>query len=131
MRHELWPSDDPGEHAREIAAFFEGRVRHSEVLLAVDESGRAIGFAELDIRPYAEGCYSGRVGYLEGWFVDELFRRSGVGRALVRAAEDWARTQACTEFASDTDLQNDGSAAAHRALGFAEVDRIICFRKNL
>ena len=31
----------------------------------------------------------------------------------------------------DTELMNDRSAAAHRALGFAEVERIVCFRKSL
>jgi aminoglycoside 6'-N-acetyltransferase I len=49
----------------------------------------------------------------------------------VAAAEDWARGQGCTEFASDTLLDNDVSSAAHRALGFEEVECIRCFRKTL
>jgi aminoglycoside 6'-N-acetyltransferase I len=100
-------------------------------LLAFDDSGRAVGFAELSIRPYAEGCYSGRVAYLEGWFVEPAFRGRGLGAALVKAAEDWGRAQGCTELASDTEIANASSAAAHRALGFEEVERIICFRKAL
>jgi hypothetical protein len=37
MRQSLWPSS-PGEHAAEIASFFEGKRRNSaEVLLAFDE----------------------------------------------------------------------------------------------
>jgi len=130
MRAELWPAD-PGEHAREIAVFFSRQLRHEEALIALDDQGRSIGFVELSIRPYAEGCYSGRVGYLEGWFVKPPSRRRGIGRALVRAAEDWARAQGCIEFASDTELGNASSAAAHLALGFSEVERIICFRKPL
>jgi aminoglycoside 6'-N-acetyltransferase I len=49
----------------------------------------------------------------------------------VKAAEEWARVQGCTELASDTEIGNDVSAAAHERLGFAEVNRIICFRKAL
>ena len=53
------------------------------------------------------------------------------GRALVAAAEEWAREQGCTEFASDPLLENESSAAAHRALGFQETVQIRCFRKQL
>jgi aminoglycoside 6'-N-acetyltransferase I len=131
MRQALWPSE-PGEHAEEIASFFAGDRRDpAEVLLAIDGSGRAIGFAEVSIRQYAEGCDSDRVAYLEGWFVEEAQRRKRVGAALVAAVEAWGRAQGCTELASDTEIDNTGSAAAHRALGFSEVERIVCFRKDL
>lgn len=131
MRQTLWQSPE-GEHAAEIAEFFAATLREpQEVLVAVEDSGRLVGFAELSIRPYAEGCYSGRVAYLEGWFVEEAERGKGVGAALVNAAEDWGRAQRCTEFASDTEIDNAVSIAAHHALGFVEVERIVCFRKDL
>jgi aminoglycoside 6'-N-acetyltransferase I len=131
MRQSLWPSS-PREHAAEIASFFEGRRTHPvEVLLAVDELGQPLGFVELSIRNYAEGCSSDRVAYLEGWYVEPFARRQGVGAALMKVAEEWGRAQGCTEFASDTDLGNHVSEAAHRALGFAETGRIICFQKGL
>ena len=131
MRQQLWPSP-AGEHAAEIELFFSGERRDpAEVLIAIGESGRAVGFAELSIRPYAEGCYSGRVAYLEGWFVEGSHQGKGFGGALVKAAEEWARSQGCTEFASDTEIGNAVSAAAHERLGFEEVNRIICFRKVL
>lgn len=131
MRQALWPAP-PGEHAKEIASFFEGHRRNpAEVLIALADSGQVAGFAELSIRPYAEGCYSGRVAYLEGWFVEVSARGKGFGAALVRASEEWGRQQGCTELASDAEIDNAGSAAAHRALGFVEVERIICFRKAL
>lgn len=131
MREALWPSD-PGEHAREIEKFFTGALHEPlAVLLAFDESGNALGFAELSIRNYAEGCATNRVAYLEGWHVEPHARRRGVGRALVQAAEDWGRAQGCSEFGSDAVIDNDVSAAAHRALGFDEVERIRCFRKDL
>src|SRR5439155_36668 len=94
-----------------------GRDDAAEVIIACDDSGEPIGFAELSIRPYAEGCHSGRVAYLEGWFVEPAARRKGVGAALLKAAEDWGRASGCTELASDAEIGNDESVSAHRALG--------------
>jgi aminoglycoside 6'-N-acetyltransferase I len=131
MRQALWPSE-PGEHAHEIAALVGGhRPNREETLIAFDDSGRALGFVELAIRSFAEGCYAGPAAYLEGWFVEESVRRTGVGAALVKASEDWARAQGCTELASDAEPDNHGSLAAHKALGFEEVGRAVCFRKSL
>ncbi len=131
MRQRLWPTDDD-EHARAIAAFFAGDQRDpAEVFLAFEAQGRAIGFAEVSIRPYAEGCHSGRVAYLEGWFVEPAYRRRGVGAALVAAVEEWGREQGCPELASDAEIENSGSIAAHQSLRFTEVARVVCFRKLL
>jgi aminoglycoside 6'-N-acetyltransferase I len=131
MRQTLWPSPLV-EHAGEIELFFGGDKRNpAEVLIACSVSGEAIGFAELSIRSYAEDCYSDRVAYLEGWFVEANHRGKGVGRSLMDAAEEWGRAQGCTEFASDAEIDNEASAAAHRALGFSETVRIVCFRKEL
>ena len=100
-------------------------------VLVADDYGELLGFAELNIRPYAEGCNTDRVGFLEGWYVMPEARRRGIGRALVVAAEAWARSQGCTEFASNTLAENDLSRVAHHALGFEEVEVVRCFRKDL
>ena len=132
MRCALWPEGTDTEHRDEITRFFAGQLRMPlAVLVAVGGSGAAVGFAELSIRPYAEDCVTDRVAYLEGWYVEPNARRQGVGRALVAAAERWAHAQGCQEFASDALIDNEASAAAHRALGFAETVQIRCFRKLL
>src|SRR5215210_928420 len=129
MRRALWPDEEVVE---DVEQFFEGKLDMPlEVLVAVDGFGELIGFAELSIRRYAEGCITDRVAFLEGWYVVEQHRRQGVGAALVAAAEAWARKQGCTEFGSDALLDNEISAAAHKALGFEEVERIRCFKKTL
>ena len=40
-------------------------------------------------------------------------------------------TKGCSEFASDCELDNEESLQLHRALGFEEANRIICFKKGL
>jgi len=101
--------------------------------VAVEPDARAtlLGFAELARRAYAEGCETSPVGFLEGWFVVAERRRQGIGRALVSAAEAWARALGCREFASDALAENTVSARAHRSLGFEEVAVMRCFRKPL
>ena len=132
MREALWPDETRQAHDEEITRFFAGELRMPlAVLVAVDDGGAPVGFVELSIRAYAEDCRTDRVAYLEGWYVDPDHRRRGVGRALVRAAEDWGRRQGCTEFGSDAVLDNEISAVAHQALGFVETVRIRCFRKDL
>lgn len=132
LRYALWPEGSAAEHREEIERFFSGDAREPVmVLLAEDGAGRPVGLAELSIRAHAEGCRSDRVAYLEGWFVVPEARRSGVGRALIAAAEEWGRSQGCSEFASDAQPDNEVSAAAHRALGFTEVGLVRCFRKDL
>ena len=71
------------------------------------------------------------VGYIEGWYVAESYRHQGVGKKLVAAAEDWARSHGCLEIASDTWIDNEVSQSAHEALGYEVVDRCVHYRKML
>jgi aminoglycoside 6'-N-acetyltransferase I len=71
------------------------------------------------------------VGYIEGWYVSPDKRGKGIGAALVRAAEDWARGEGCTEMASDAHADNETSRNAHRALGYAESRPVVQFHKRL
>ncbi len=101
---------------------FDSRSREGEVYL---------GFAEVGLRPYAEGCKSSPVAFLEGWFVKESARGKGIGRALIEHVERWGLEQGCTELASDTLLEWVDSQQAHSKVGFEEVERLVVFRKSL
>ena len=130
MRCALWP-DEPDSHAEEIDRFFAGARREPAEVLIACAADVPIGFVELSIRNIVDGCRTGNVGYLEGWYVVPVARRQGAGRALVASAEEWARQQGCTEFGSDASLDNHVSLLAHRALGFEETSRAQQFRKSL
>ncbi len=130
MRALLWPESAPN-HEPDIDAWFEAASPDLATLVAVRDAGGLGGFLEVGTRAYAEGCSSSPVGYIEGWWVDPDLRRAGVGAQLVAAAEAWASSRGLMEMASDAELVNEGSQAAHRALGYKEVERIVCFRKRL
>jgi aminoglycoside 6'-N-acetyltransferase I len=131
MRNALWPGK-PEDHVANIERFFAGQAREPlAVLMAFNQQGEATGFIELSIRSYVEGCVTDRVAFIEGWYVDPGARRGGVGAALVRAAETWARAQGCTELGSDAEVDNLDSANVHRAVGFEETGIVRCFLKSL
>ena len=133
MRCALWPDGTPAEHEADIRAYFENSALTpaAVVFVSTRDVGGLQGFVEVGMRPYADGCSTRPVGYLEGWYVDSDVRRQGVGRALVAAAEAWARTQGCREMASDTHLDNMVSRHAHARLGYAEIEHLVHFRKSL
>jgi aminoglycoside 6'-N-acetyltransferase I len=102
------------------------------ILVSHEENGRVTGFLEVGLRSHADGCDPMQpVGFVEGWFVHEAFRNRGIGRELMRSAENWARAQGCVEMASDSWINNERSLRAHEALGFEVVDRCVHFRKLL
>lgn len=126
---ELWPENTASELQEELQALLQ-RLDAVCFLLVID--GSAQGFAQCQLRyDYVEGTESSPVGYLEGILVKEPYRKRGCGAALLRKCEAWAREKGCTEFASDCELENEESAAFHRAVGFREANRIVCFQKKL
>ncbi len=138
MRATLWPESSASSHAKEIDAFFTGNLTGwlsgllaVAVFVAVRPAGGLCGFLEASVRPMADGCTTHPVGYVEGWYVDPDMRQKGVGRALVVAAEEWAFSQGCREMASDAQLANVISIAAHKALGFTDEAPTVRFRKWL
>lgn len=130
LRKLLWDENDDADHRSEMLDIL-GHPESQLVVVAETESGKLIGFLEASIRPFVEDCETDHVGYLEGWFVDPDHRRSGVGRELVRSAEHWARQKGCTEMASDAEIGNESSIAAHSSLGYEETSRLVHLRKEL
>ena len=123
----------PEESAEGLAAGMrQFRARSdADVFVAERDDGSLAGYVEVGARNYADYCETSPVGYIEAWYVDPDVRRSGYGRALLAAAEEWARAQGYSEMASDARLDNLISHAAHRRAGYDEVDRIVQFRKDL
>jgi aminoglycoside 6'-N-acetyltransferase I len=125
MRAALWPDEDVDE----LQTLLEDPTQVAFV--AERDDGRLCGFAEASVRKYANSNDESPCAFLEGWWVDADTRRSGVGRALVAAIEDWARAQGFTELGSDALLDNTLGHQAHQALGFEERERVVYFRKLL
>ena len=132
MRVALWPEQSQTELGIEVDHFLRGTK--SSLLTAVfvhaDAQDQLTGFIELFIRNVAEGC-NGATPHVEGWYVSPDWRNQGVGRALINAAEAWARSRGFNELASDTTADNELSQRVHQRLGFEITERSVHFRKPL
>jgi aminoglycoside 6'-N-acetyltransferase I len=122
LRDAFWP-ESIAAHADDLRAILAGAWGDYAVFVS-EHDGVIAGFAEVSMRPWGPA-------YLEGWYVLEEHRRNGVGSALARATEDWARAHGCDEMQSDTWIDNEVSQRAHASLGFEEVERVIVFAKKL
>ena len=131
LRRALWPNETTNEHDAETATLLD-RADDAIAFLARAGDHAAVGFAEATLRrDFVNGCTSTPVAFLEGIYVSPCWRQQGVARLLCRAVEEWAVNLGCSEMASDTDLLNTGSHLMHAALGFAETERVVYFRKSL
>ena len=126
---QLWPDNTVEEMRLEFSEIIT-KTDAAFFLAYVEET--AIGFAQCQLRhDYVEGADSSPVGYLEGIYVAEEYRKHGIARELLSACESWAKSKGCTEFASDCELDNVQSLQFHLNVGFEEANRIICFTKRL
>ncbi len=126
---QLWPEHSVSEMEEEFSALMNNE--DAAVYLA-EVDGIAVGFAQCQLRrDYVEGTETSPVGYLEGIYVHQEYRRKGIAKQLLNTCETWAGKRGCSEFASDCELDNYDSFRFHLALGFAEANRIICFAKRI
>lgn len=125
----LWPHHT----ADEMLTEYRKGIVNSEAAFFLAYAGETpIGFAQCQLRhDYVEGTESSPVGYLEGIYVADEYRKQGVARELLSACESWAKAKGCTEFASDCEVDNTESLQFHLNVGFEEANRIICFTKRI
>ena len=82
MRMALWPDSNPNKENNEIKQFLLNPSRPvlatlQAVFVCQSSEAGLCGFVEVGIRPYADGCETTDVGYLEAWYVDPDARRTG------------------------------------------------------
>lgn len=128
MRSALWPDATAAEHESELAASAPDRPDRA-TFVAELAGARLCGFAEVALRPWAEGVATRPAAFLEGLYVDPQARGQGVARRLVAACDAWAAARGSSGLGSDTGLENTASQAVHARLGFREVERVVVFAR--
>ena len=77
MRHLLWPELSAEAIEEDTESLLEDP--HSPVFVAERSGGGLCGFLEAGTRPFADGCDTRPVGYIEAWFVDADHRTAVLG----------------------------------------------------
>jgi Acetyltransferases len=128
MASMMWDS-----YLEELIEEFGAVLDNEECAIYLYQTGNMpIGFAQCGLRhDYVEGTESSSVGYLEGIFIREDYRRKGYAKNLLVECEKWAKQKGCSEFASDCELDNDASLAFHINMGFTEANREIADKLRL
>ena len=126
---QMWNSHTAEKLSNSVSSLIESD-NNALFLLVVD--GNIQGFAQCGLRhDYVEGTNSRPVGYLEGIFIKEEYRKQGYAKQLLKYCEQWAKEKGCSEIASDCELDNEISLQFHINSGFDEANRIICFTKKI
>lgn len=131
LRAALWPDTSIDDHHTEATEILSGCPHQCIGFVCIDGNS-IIAFAEASLRhDHVNGCDTSPVAFLEGIFVKPEHQGTGIGRKLLAAVQTWAQERGSQELASDADLSNTASHAFHAALGFAETERVVYFRKPL
>lgn len=101
--------------------------RQVEIALVAESAGQVIAFAGLRLVPSL--FYAEPLAELTELFVEEAYRRRGVGRALIVEAEQRAIHGGARELLILTDMDNVGAQALYHALGYEDDD--LALRKTL
>lgn len=128
FREALYKETDAKELAREAVLLLDNPTWH---LWFAQRGNEVIGLVELSERNVVDGCLTSPVAYLEGLYLRDGHRGLGLGAAIVDQLVSWSRKRGFAEFATDTELTNEGAQRFYRRLGFEEVDRVVSFRLTI
>lgn len=107
-------SPDPDKQRRGLAALIASPTGH--IAIARDATSRAVGMATVQlVISTAEGAPS---AWIEDVVVREDWRGQGLGRTLLDAVLDWARTQGAVRAQLLADLDNAPALAFYDRIGW-------------
>ncbi|MEO9887224.1 MAG: aminoglycoside 6'-N-acetyltransferase [Balneola sp.] len=126
---ELWPEctyETEFEYCKQILE------KDDQTAFLAIENDEYIAFAYLSLRnDFVEGAASYPIAYLEGIYVKESYRKTGIASKLIQQSEQWAEQSGSSQLASDVELNNEQSIQFHKRSGFKEENRVVCFIKEI
>ena len=98
------------------------------IFVAEDDHGKIVGLLTASSRWTL--WHMGPCAIIEELVVDEAARGQGAGRALIHAAIEWAKAQACSEIEVSTGMDNTAAQAFYRRLGFESEALLLEYELN-
>jgi GNAT superfamily N-acetyltransferase len=111
------------DDAAEVIAARMADSRRVETPIIAELERRVVGFASVHVSHSI--FYPSPRAEVTELFVEEAYRRRGVGRALMAHAEHIAREQDAADLIVLTDFYNHESQGLYRALGFENNDIVM------
>jgi GNAT superfamily N-acetyltransferase len=116
---------DEQETARRLAAVM-GAAEHA--VLVAERAGSAVAFCHVYARPALDKPPEAVVQAL---VVDAAARGGGIGRAMMTAAEAWARARGFASVALASHVARDAAHAFYAGIGYDRIATSHLFRKEL
>lgn len=107
--------------ASAVAARLERLAIVGDRVVVAELEERAVGLAHLHVTPALERDRP--AAKIAALVIDESHRRRGVGRALVEAVEEEARTRGCELLFVTTAARRDEAHVFYERLGFEQTGR--------
>jgi len=98
------------------------------LLVAEDGDGRVVGWIHTGVRRFLT---SDTFAQIDGLVVEASARRRGAGRALVRAAEEWARGRGFSVLRIHSNVQRTEARSFYETVGYEVIKSQWVFRKTL
>ena len=116
-----------GEAAARLAEIAE-HADHALLVAVAGAEKRLAAWLQVSLPRIFE---SPRQAEIAGLVVDEEHRGRGIGPALLRAAEDWARERGCTVLRVRSNVVRERAHGFYRREGFGEIKTQRVFEKKL
>lgn len=121
----LWPDNSHND-------LYDEFKNSNHIFFGATFNNYLIGFIQISIRTdYVNGSTTSPVGFIEGIFVDENYRKKGIARKLVDRAVSYFKNEGIKEIASDVLIDNIDSQNFHKSIGFEEIERVVCYIKRI
>lgn len=115
-RPDVLAEEDVDSHR---AAYEEYLERPDTVALVAEDEGRIVGFVDMDYRQRLN--FSSPQAWIPDLIVTESARSSGVGKALLAACEERARTRGCWSLALESANWRERAHAFYKREGMEHV----------
>lgn len=113
--------------------FIKNRLRNSEsVIFVAFADDVPVGFTQL--YPLISSVKAVKNWLLNDLFVDNSYRKRGIGEALLKAAGSFAKTHGATFLQLETAIDNYAAQRLYEATGFVKQDTasaFFCYRKAI
>jgi GNAT superfamily N-acetyltransferase len=101
------------------AKFLQERFQKKDsTVLVASDNGRVVGFTQL--YPSFSSVSMQRVWILNDLFVEETYRKQGVAKLLLGAAENFARETGAVRIILATQISNMAAQALYESLGYSK-----------
>ncbi len=104
---------------RWLEGSLDAAIRGDGAMFVADVADQVLGVLSIQPSTHFTGERDGYIGELA---VAEHASRQGIGRALIDAADTWARDHGLAHLTLHTGARNTGARAFYAALGFAEEE---------